>query len=394
MASTVQAILDTPWAMSEEGLRWLLTLCDQDLTALASVKSRKPVNTHTSMIRDGVGVVSIHGPLFRKGNFWTELFGGSAYDQIQHDINVLTTTPGLKAIVLDIDSPGGEASGVAELADSIYQLRGKIPVHAYIGGTGASAAYWIATAAQEIHSSSTAIIGSIGVQTAVRNSKNSSEIRFVSSQSPNKNRDPATEEGAAEVQRVINDLADVFIAQVARNRSTTSDDVQKRYGQGSVFVGASALKQGLADKLTTFEDLMNKVTKPDPITESRTETPKDIPADVAEHYMSLGRAEESARTKTAILEDRKRSDEIRNLCSGRTSAEFCQTLIDSDLTPEQASYEILKRGLQTRKTGIELLKDTEDLIEMPSSKPEPAADADILDQHLKLGKTIGLRVRA
>jgi ClpP class serine protease len=394
MSSVAQAILDTPWAMSDEGLHWLMTLCDLDLSALASLPNRKPADTHRSVIRDGIGIVPVHGPLFKKSNFWTDLFGASGYDQIHHDISVLAKTPGIKAIVLDIDSPGGEASGVGELAESIYQLRGKIPVHAYIGGTGASAAFWIASAAQEIHASPSAIIGSIGVQTAIRSGKNPNEIRFVSAQSPNKNRDPATEGGAAEVQRVINDLATVFIEQVARNRSITSEAVQNNYGQGSVFVGASALRQGLADNLTTFEDLMSKVAKTDPAVESRPEATKDIPADLAEHFMALGRAEERSKTKAAILEDRKRAEEIRGLCHGRTSPEFCQSLIDSDLSAEQASYEILKRGLQTRKSGIELLKESEDSIEMPSAKPEPSADSDILEQHLKMAKTMGLRVRA
>lgn len=228
MGTMIQTILDAPWAMSEEGLKWLLSLAECDTTALSTMAGKRAPDSFRATIRNGIAIVPVHGPLFKKANFFIDLFGASAYDQLIQDIHTLARNPDMSAIVMDIDSPGGEASGIAELADSVYQLRGRLPVHAYIGGTGASTAYWLASAANQIHASETAILGSIGVQTATHTGRSQGEIKFVSAQSPNKNRDPSTEEGAAEVQRVINDLAAVFNNSVARNRGISTDGLARQ----------------------------------------------------------------------------------------------------------------------------------------------------------------------
>ncbi len=83
---------------------------------------------------------------------------------------------------------------------------------------GASAAYWIASACDRIYASDSAIVGSIGVQSFMKSETQDGTIRFVSSQSPAKNRDPGTGEGARDVQAVIDTLAEVFVQKVARNR--------------------------------------------------------------------------------------------------------------------------------------------------------------------------------
>jgi ClpP class serine protease len=55
---------------------------------------------------------------------------------------------------VNIDSPGGEVNGANELAQAIYDARGKKPIVAYVGGAGASAAYWVASAADRVVASS------------------------------------------------------------------------------------------------------------------------------------------------------------------------------------------------------------------------------------------------
>jgi ClpP class serine protease len=62
-------------------------------------------------------------------------------------------------------------NGANELAQAIYEARGTKPIVAYVGGSGASAAYWIASAADRIVVSPTAVLGSIGVQVAYREPK-------------------------------------------------------------------------------------------------------------------------------------------------------------------------------------------------------------------------------
>ena len=65
-------------------------------------------------------------------------------------------------IVLEIDSPGGEADGIAELSDIIYCSRKIKPTKAVVKNTCASAAYWLASACTKVTSDPYAFLGSIG----------------------------------------------------------------------------------------------------------------------------------------------------------------------------------------------------------------------------------------
>jgi capsid assembly protease len=84
-------------------------------------------------------------------------------------------------------------------------------------------------------------------------------LRFVSSNSPNKNADPQTEVGAAQIQAIVDDLEGVFFEAVAKYRTTTVQNVIESFGQGSVFVAAEAVKRGMADKIQTFEGLLQSL---------------------------------------------------------------------------------------------------------------------------------------
>jgi hypothetical protein len=86
--------------------------------------------------------------------------------------------------------PAAKPTAPASLRRRCYAARGKKPIIAYVGGTGASAAYWLASAADKVVISPTAVLGSIGVQVAYREAAakaGEKTYRFVSSQSPNKN---------------------------------------------------------------------------------------------------------------------------------------------------------------------------------------------------------------
>ncbi len=69
----------------------------------------------------------------------------------------------IKAVVLDVDSPGGGAPGSAELYASIRRVASEKPVVAYIRGVGASGAYYASCPAQRIVANPDALVGSIGV---------------------------------------------------------------------------------------------------------------------------------------------------------------------------------------------------------------------------------------
>lgn len=256
---------EIPWAITEEGLNNVLAIASRtngDPEAVAAKLGRPLDNTRTVQMRGGVAVISIVGPLMRRADFFSRISGATSYETFATEFQAALESDEVRAIILDIDSPGGEVNGVSELADMIYAARGQKPVLAYVSGAGASGAYWIASAADEVVAAETAILGSVGVLMALIDTTKADEkagireIDIVASQSPKKLADPTKKEGHARIQALVDSLCEVFVAKVARNRGISRDEVITDFGEGWVEVGTAAVEAGLADRLGSLEGLI------------------------------------------------------------------------------------------------------------------------------------------
>ena len=250
----------TIWAITPEMMGTMADIARESrktCDAIAREMGKDMKDANAASIRDGVAVIKVSGPLFRYANLMTRVCGATSYELLAQDFNKAVQNPNIKGILLDIDSPGGEVNGCSELSDMIYQARGTKPIIAYASGACCSGAYWIASACDKILAADTAILGSIGVVSIFEKDDEDKTIEIVSSQSPNKRPDINTEEGKAKIQARVDELAEVFIAKVARNRGITAVDVVKNFGAGDVSVGQHAVRNGLADGLSSFEDIIS-----------------------------------------------------------------------------------------------------------------------------------------
>lgn len=266
-----------PWAITSDALTTILEIAarkNENPEAVAAKLGRELQNSHSTELRDGVAILPVIGPLFRYANMFAKVSGATSYDILAKDFTTALENPEVRAIILNIDSPGGEINGCAELAAMIYEARGTKPIVAYASGEAASAAYWIASATDEIVVSKTSYLGSIGVVAVCRCEKDETTIEIVSSQSPHKCLDPATDDGRARLQKRIDDLADVFIEAVATYRGVSPGDVRTHYGSGDVFIGDAAVKNGLADRSGSFEKLISELSH-EPSPHSFTTDQKD-----------------------------------------------------------------------------------------------------------------------
>lgn len=256
----IQFITSEAWAIRHSALQRILEIAERESGSLEAVQARagrKLDNTRVVTVRDGVAVIPVAGPIFRYANLFTEVSGATSVEVLGQDFNTALEDPAVKSILFVIDSPGGQVRGINELSNMIFEARARKPIKAYVDGDGASAAYWIASAADEIIIDDTAILGSIGVVMVVPDpSKRARDLEIVSSRSPKKRIDPMTEAGKAEMQREVDALADVFIRRVARNRAVSEETVVSKFGSGGVEVGKGAIKAGLADRLGSFEDVL------------------------------------------------------------------------------------------------------------------------------------------
>jgi signal peptide peptidase SppA len=254
----LQAVCGTPWCITTEALQTILEIAARENLDVAAVEAqlgRKLDNSHQVTTRDGVATIPVEGPIFRRADFFTEVSGATSIETLAQDLRVALDDPTIRAIVLAVDSPGGAVNGVGEFAAMVYAARGQKPLTAYVSHQGASAAYWIAAACDEIVVAPTAMVGSIGVVAAVPDptKQKARDIELVSSQSPRKRPDVTTEKGRAQLQATVDDIADQFIAAVATYRGVSPETVMADFGQGDVFVGQKAVDAGLANRVGTYE---------------------------------------------------------------------------------------------------------------------------------------------
>lgn len=211
-------------------------------------------------IRDGVAIIPITGPIFRYHSWLYYFFGGTSVGLLARDFNAALNDPRVHSIIFEVNSPGGEVTGINELARMIFAARGRKPMTARVGGMCCSAAYWIASACGDIVIDETAQLGSIGVYASFIDTKKFDakygfrEFKIISDDSPDKCPDPASPAGEKLIKARLNALCDVFIASVAEFRDVTPEKVRADFGKGDVRVGEHAIEAGLADGFGSLEE--------------------------------------------------------------------------------------------------------------------------------------------
>ena len=266
-ARVMSLILDHPWAITQPALAQILDVIDRrvheavDVDAVAAHLGRPLLNTGGQVtVRDKVAVMDITGPIFRYANIFTMISGATSVEDLGLNLQTALETQGVEQIVLNVNSPGGQVDGINEVADMIRAADAKKPVTAYVGGLGASAGYWLASAARKIVVNESAFLGSIGAVVAYEErSASGKRYEFVSSQSPRKRPDPATEAGREQYQQMADSAAQLFIDRVAKFRGVSSEDVINKFGGGATLMGNDAVRAGMADSLGSFEGLIEQL---------------------------------------------------------------------------------------------------------------------------------------
>lgn len=254
------------WAMLPEAVENLVAVAERSVDInpemLEAYRAKSVENGDRLKARDGVGILYAQGPMFKKANLMTEISGATSYQTLARDLQVAVDDQSLHAIAMLIDSPGGEASGADELAAAVHAANKIKPVTAFVSGMGASAAYWVASAAGRVVLSEGSMVGSIGVVLGINDTSLADErrgvrkLQFVSSQSPNKRPDPNTESGKSHIQSMVDSLASVFISKVAAYRGVSPATVIAKFGGGGMKIGAEAVAAGMADEVGQFETML------------------------------------------------------------------------------------------------------------------------------------------
>ena len=243
----------TPWAITQSALETIHHIARGENNLEAVLKERgKPFdNTHKITTRDNVAIIPVQGALFPRANLFSEISGAYSVEMLALDLQASQSNPDIKAVVLQIDSPGGHTTMINEFAAQIKAF--DKPIVAYVVGQAASAAYWLAAATDKIYLDATAMVGSIGVVAAFQKN-DTGTTEFVSSNAPDKRPDLATDAGRAVIQSLVDDMEAVFIQSIADNRGMSIEQITAL--RGGVLVGTKAVTAGFADAVSNLETVI------------------------------------------------------------------------------------------------------------------------------------------
>ena len=222
-------------------------------------------------VESRVARISIDGTLVHKLGGVSPWSGMVGYDCLDKVISDALDNKEVGAIMLDIDSPGGEVSGCFDFCDKLASMTkragGTKPIIAFANEMACSAAYAIAASCDAVMTTQTGQVGSIGVWTMMVDmtkglSKNGIEVTMIRAGErkarggPYEHADKATVD---KLQNWVDETRNIFAAQVAANRPISKQAVQAL--EGDWFTGTDALDLGLVDAVDTSEAIFEAVAQ-------------------------------------------------------------------------------------------------------------------------------------
>jgi signal peptide peptidase SppA len=229
---------------------------------IAALKRGRP-----SKVSGNVGVLPIRGVITHRSSFFSELFGDASIEKLSEDLDMMVKNPNIGAIVLDVDSPGGSVSGVMEFAAQVMEARNSKKIVAVANTDAASAAYWIASAADELVVAPSGSVGSIGVfmihhdisEMMKADGVNTTIIKAGKYKAEGNPFQPLSEEAQAAFQAEIDKYYGHFTASVAKGRGVKASQVREGFGQGRMVMAEDAISAGMADRVGTLADTLKRM---------------------------------------------------------------------------------------------------------------------------------------
>lgn len=217
-----------------------------------------------------IAVLPMMGGIRHRGGFM-----GVSIESFREKFRGAVANPEVKAVVFNVDSPGGTVSGVPEMAEEIFQARSKKPIIAVANTMAASAAYWLAAAASRVVVTPSGSVGSIGVFAMhVDQSKMLDDfglkVTLISAgqyKVEGNSFQHITEEAFAQIQKEVDDVYEMFISDIARFRGTDVEAVLNNFGQGRMVKAKDALQVNMVDSIDTVDNVINNLVT---VQQSRT----------------------------------------------------------------------------------------------------------------------------
>lgn len=326
-------------------------------------------------IRAGIAVLTMAGVLSKE----RLLSGPPSLLEHTSAIQRATVADSIHTLVLKIDSPGGSVAGLDAAAAAVRAAREQMRAVSFIDDCACSAAYWIASQAEEIITNPTAAVGSIGAYSVLVDSSEAArragyEVVVFSSGEVKGLGESGTsldETQRAEMQQRIDSLGALFVEAVASGRGLGLEAVQKLH-TGQVWIGQQAVDLGLVDRVARFDEFLIELAEDQPRPFSKT---LQLPETEEETSMSDNPTEAAADEQGLVQ---------------RLTQNILQTLGLAEQPSPQATESQAAGLLRNARSRVEELRNQQAVIDIDAtlrsldSKVTPAAQNQLREVLLKL----------
>ena len=271
--SIVNAVFNQPWAILPEVYGTICELVRARSLGFRLTAEQVQERIGAKHVRDGiaksgaVAILPLYGILAQRMNMMTQISGGTSTEMFGKMVKAAVQEPSISAIVLDVDSPGGNVFGTDELASEVRAARETKPIIAVVNSLAASAAYWVASQASELVVTPGGLVGSIGVLTAHEDVSKAQEMAGVKTTiiSAGKYKAEAipfaslSAEAQGALQALVDQYYAAFLQAVAKGRGVSLSAVKSGFGQGRLVNAETALAQGMVDRVATLDQTIARL---------------------------------------------------------------------------------------------------------------------------------------
>jgi signal peptide peptidase SppA len=216
-------------------------------------------------IVDGAAIIAMGGVMTNRATAYDDYFGVTSCESLGAKLRAAMADAKVDRIVLDVDSPGGEAAGAMELAATVRAAARIKPVVALANSLMASAAYAVGAGASEVVVTPSAMVGSIGVVWAhmdysrllVSAGVKPTLLTAGDFKKDGNSLEPLAPDARARIEKMINAYYELFVESVGVHRPRLGASGARRT-QAGVFVGRHAIDAGLADRVGDLESILAK----------------------------------------------------------------------------------------------------------------------------------------
>lgn len=220
-------------------------------------------------VEKGTAIIPVLGSLVNRGAWIGARSGMTSYEGLAFQLDQAAADGDVSRVILDIDSPGGEAVGAFETADKVAALAKIKEVVAVVNGMAASAAYAIAAPATRIVTTPSAISGSIGVvmlhadysEHLAKKGIKPTLIFAGAHKVDGHPYGPLSDSVTADLRAEIDQFYSLFVSSVARGRQGRMTEETVRDTEARTYIGQAAVDAGIADSVGTFETVLADFSK-------------------------------------------------------------------------------------------------------------------------------------